>query len=107
MPRVWFKNAIEGLFVRGLADVHCPALLQQWAGVGLRLERLENEYPVEVFARALEVAGSYVAPDASPAAQQRELGRRFTRGYFATPLGLALSKALRLVGPRLALTGVD
>lgn len=105
-PRLWFRNAFEGLFVRGLADVRTPALERELEAVGVRLTRLENQYPVETLLRALEVAGPVVAPGVTPFEQQRELGRRFTRGYFATPLGGALSQALRLVGPQFGMARV-
>ncbi|MFZ5446774.1 MAG: DUF2378 family protein [Myxococcota bacterium] len=103
MQRVWFREAIDGLFNRGLKDVMTPELRGQLREAGIDLGHLQLTYPVEVFMRGLELAGDVVRPGESRFEQQRELGRRFLLGYFDTPLGRALATLQRLTGPEAGL----
>ncbi|MFZ5445249.1 MAG: DUF2378 family protein [Myxococcota bacterium] len=105
--RLWFQNAVEGLFVRDLKSVLEKQHRSELKARGIDLERLVPAYPVDVFRGALELVGPLVAPGQSPFEQQRELGHRLTRGYFDTLLGHAMAKVVALVGPERGLTRID
>jgi uncharacterized protein (TIGR02265 family) len=102
--RLWFRNAIEGLFVRDLKDVLTPSVRAELGALGFDLEKLRPAYPVPTFRKALEVVAPLVAPGLTPFEQQVELGHRLTRGYFDTLLGHAVAKFVAMVGPERGLS---
>lgn len=104
--RLWFRDALEGLFIRDLKDVLRPAHVTGLQSLGINLSRLLPAYPVATFRAGLELVGPLVAPNQSPFDQQLELGRRLTRGYFDTFLGRAMSKVMALVGPDRGITRI-
>lgn len=105
--RVWFQQAIEGLFVRNLAPLMTPEVRAKLKAAGLDLDKLVAAYDLETFKRALAIVGPLVVPKGSVADQHRELGRRLVDGYFDTFLGSALSKLLALIGPSRGLSRID
>lgn len=105
--RLWFQNAVEGLFVRDLRGVLTKEHRAELKRLGIDLERLLPAYPVDTFRRGLELVAPLVAPNQPAFEQQRELGRRLTRGYFDTLLGQALAKIAGLVGPARGLSRID
>ncbi len=104
--RLWYRDAVEGLFIRELQDVLEPAHRAQLKSLGLDLSRLLPAYPVATFRAGLELVGPLVAPNQPPLEQQLELGRRLTRGYFDTFLGRAMSKMMAMVGPDRGITRI-
>ena len=104
--RVWFQQAIEGLFVRSLGDVLTAHHRAQLKSLGLDLSKLVPAYDLATFKAALAVVGPLVS-SGGEADQQRELGRRLVTGYFDTFLGAALSKLLALIGPARGLSRID
>ncbi len=103
---LWFRDAVEGLYLRDLKDVLQPAHRAQLASLGIHLNKLQPAYPVAIFRAGLAVVGPLVAPNGTPFEQQLELGRRLTRGYFDTFVGRAMSKMMALVGPARGITRI-
>lgn len=106
IEHLWFQNSIEGLFVRNLRGYLTDEIRADLRSIGLNVDRLEPAYPVGTLRRAIERLGPVVLPGASSDAQQWELGRRLTRGYFDTMMGRALTSVLRLVGPQRGITRI-
>jgi uncharacterized protein (TIGR02265 family) len=104
--RLWFRDAIEGLYLRDLKDILKPDHHASLRERGIDLSKLLPAYPVATFRAGLEVVGPLVAPNQSPFDQQLELGRRLTRGYFDTFLGRALSRVMAMVGPDRGITRI-
>lgn len=104
--RLWFRDAVEGLFIRNLKGAIGLTQANELKRLGLDLERLLPAYPVATFRAALDVVGPLVAPTGTPMEQQIELGRRITRGYFDTLLGRPLAKIMGLVGPDRGITRI-
>lgn len=104
--RLWFRDAVEGLFIRNLKSVIGLTEAKELKRLGVDLERLLPAYPVATFRAALEVVGPLVAPNGTPMERQIELGRRITRGYFDTLLGRPMAKMMGLVGPDRGITRI-
>lgn len=107
VERLWFQNAVEGLFIRNLSSQLNDENRRALAAAGLKLDKLLPAYPVSVMKAALQVVGPVVLPKGTWAEQQRDLGNRLVKGYFDTVLGAALSSLLRLVGPDRGLSRLD
>ena len=104
--RLWFRDAVEGLFIRELKGLLMPAHHAQLKSLGIDLGKLLPAYPVATFRAGLDLMGPLVAPHQPPFEQQLELGRRLTRGYFDTFLGRAMSKMMAMVGPDRGITRI-
>lgn len=104
--RLWFRGALEGLFVRELQDVLTPAHHGELKRLGIDVSKLLPAYPVATFRAGLELVGPIVAPNRSPFDQQLELGRRLTRGYFDTFVGRATATVMSIVGPDRGITRI-
>jgi uncharacterized protein (TIGR02265 family) len=66
---------------------------------GLNLDRLEPEYSLELYHRALDLARDHYFPQLSPSDGDIELGRRFIQGYQRTLVGSILIATLSKLPP--------
>lgn len=83
----------EALFLRGLQVT--PDLRTALLGIGVNLDQLETRYPAAVWLAALDLARSYLYPQAlSLDEADRELGRKFLSGFLRTGSGRLLAAVL-------------
>lgn len=99
--RLIFAQAVEGLFLRGLAGQLTPALKAQLREVGVDVERpLLPAYPWAVWTRCVGAAAAALHPGEPDVVGWRLIGERMVDGYRETLVGGAMFGMLRLLGPR-------
>lgn len=101
--KLWFSQALEGLFVRGVGADMTPALRQRLLELGIALTHLRPAYGIEVVARAIRAAGEELFPGQPEAQALRQVGALFMRGYAETLIGRAMVQFMRIIGPRRSL----
>jgi uncharacterized protein (TIGR02265 family) len=105
--RLWFEQAVDGLFNHALKHHRTPRLIAKVREAGIDLNaKLEPGYPAEVFARAVKAAATEIYPRETAKSGIYQLGQIFTEGYQNTGMGKALFVLLRTMGPRRALPRV-
>lgn len=89
----------EALFVHG---VECPPeLVAALAGIGVELGALRPRYPSTTWIAAIDVARSYLYPQASSKElADRELGRKFLAGFLRTIPGRLVGAVLPFMSGR-------
>jgi uncharacterized protein (TIGR02265 family) len=99
--RLIFEQAVEGLFLRGLAGRLTPTLKAQLREAGVDLERpLLPAYPWEVWERCVGLTARALHPGESEEVGWRLVGERMVDGYRETLVGGAMFGMLRLLGPK-------
>lgn len=89
----------EALFLHGLNAP--PELVAGLTGIGVDLANLKPKYPSTTWIAAVDVARSYLYPDASSKeTADRELGRKFLAGYLRTIPGRLVSAVLPFMSGR-------
>ncbi len=102
--RLWFDQAIEGLWMKGLGDRVTPPLRAALKAEGIDLDKpLLPGYPAQTFARCVKLTAAALFPNDPPDEAQRRLGHFGLLGYQQTLLGRAVIQVLRLIGPRRSL----
>lgn len=85
-------GTFEGLFIRALkVDESMAGRLKE---LGFDLKRMEPSYSVEVWRKALQLAGREYYAQLSPSAAEFELGKRMVTGYFETLVGKVMQAAM-------------
>ena len=87
----------EALCLRGLKLEGEP--VEALRGIGVHLDKLEPEYPLELWQAALQLIGQRCFPALAPEQAQFELGRALGRGYKDTLLGRVVAAAAPMLGP--------
>lgn len=99
--RLWFKEAVEGLFLRALRSQDDPRLVEKLRGVGIDVTSpLLPAYSAETWARGITLAGARLHPDLSTERATYRIGCAFSDGYASTMMGKALYALLKTLGPR-------
>ncbi|MBK7862413.1 MAG: DUF2378 family protein [Archangiaceae bacterium] len=101
--RLWFQQAIEGLFVRGVGEAMTPTLRARLVALGIDTAALRPGYDADVVTRAIRLTAAELFPGRSEGEALREMGALFMRGYVETLLGKAMIQLMRVVGPRRSL----
>lgn len=102
--RLWFDQAIEGLWLKAIADWITPSLRASLKTQGIDLDKpLLPGYPAQVVARCLKITATALFPGQDEDTALREVGRLFLLGYQQTLIGRAVIQVLRLIGPRRSL----
>lgn len=101
--RLWFDQAIEGLWLRALGGRVTPALRASLKDAGLDLDRLLPGYPAATVARCVKLTAAALFPGQPEDDALREVGRLFLTGYQQTLIGRAVLQVLKLIGPRRSL----
>lgn len=96
--RLWFQQAVEGCFVKGLGNDLTPALRAELASLGIDVEHLLPGYPVELVSQGLRVAAKHLPHPDGEGVALRELGRRFMLGYQQTFIGRAMVTMMGVLG---------
>ncbi|MFZ5446745.1 MAG: DUF2378 family protein [Myxococcota bacterium] len=98
--RLWFTQAIEGLFIRGLGERLTPAVRAKILEAGIDLSRLEPAYPIEQVFRGARSVLPLLWPGVPEDEAFRQLGVAFMRGYAQTLVGGAMVQMMKLIGTR-------
>lgn len=99
MSAVLAQHAIfEGLFVKALRA--SGPLKESLRRCGFDPDAPRSHYPLETWEACLDAARAELHPDKSREDACRELGRRFTHGYFETLVGRMISKTLPFLSPK-------
>ena len=103
MTRVWFPDAVESLWVKGLGDKLTPDLKRQLKELGLDLgPPLLPGYPAEVIGRATNFIAPKLFPELSLEAGIYRMGEIAVDQFAYSLLGRALFPMLRVFGARRA-----
>ena len=96
-----FDHTLQGLFSRAFPQGVPPALKTQLRAAGVDLDKtLLPAYPVETWARCVELSAPLLFPQERPEVAWSRLGERLIDGYKETMIGRAMFATLRLLGPR-------
>lgn len=105
---VFFSQAMEGLYVRGLGVTPDSSLGRLLKAEGIDLGKpLQVAYPWAVWDRAVLVAAAHVHPTLPLADAVAELGRSFLLGYGHTLVGRAVFATARVIGVERTLMRMD
>jgi uncharacterized protein (TIGR02265 family) len=98
-----FSQTVEGLF-RALAPLSDEACAR-FRALGIDPKKpLAPAYPVDQWLKLMKAAAEVRDPHAPLGAALEALGRAFVDGYGETMIGKAMLAALRVMGPKWALT---
>lgn len=106
--RVVFSHTFEGLFLNALGARVTPRLKQRLADEAhVNLDRLLPAYPLEDWARAVQVTVEELYPALPVEEAYTEVGRQVVAGYFETLIGRALAAMVRVLGPERTLRRLE
>lgn len=91
MPQI-AGNTVEGLFIHAL-KVSGP-IVAKLKQIGFDAERLEPAYEIDVWRKALRIAGDEYYPGLTPQDAEFQLGVRLVDGYFTTIVGKMIQAAM-------------
>lgn len=98
--KLWFSQAVEGLFLRGPGARLTADVRAKIAAEGIELARLQPAYPAEQVARAARAVLPVLWPGQSEDEAFRQLGVSFVQGYSETLVGGAMVQMMKLIGTR-------
>jgi uncharacterized protein (TIGR02265 family) len=97
---VVFGSGFEGLFSQGFRQRVTPALTAELKALGVDLDRpFDAAYPIETWAKTLEVCARHVYPELSWPDASWRLGRDTVDGFGHTLIGKAVYGVMKLIGP--------
>ena len=105
--KVWFSQAIEGLFIRGVGDAMTPQLRAELLALGIDLHKLLPGYANEPVIRAIRLTARTLNPQLGEAGGLYALGVTFMNGYVATLIGSAMVQVMKVIGPRRSLQRME
>lgn len=98
-PRIWFPDAVESLWVKGLADRTTPQLRTELKQRGLDLgPPLLPGYPAELIAEVTHFAAPRMFPDLTPEVAIYRMGEIAIDQFAYSLLGRALFPMLKVFG---------
>lgn len=98
--KLWFLQAVEGLFIRGLGERLTPDVRAKIHAAGIDLTKLEPAYPVATVTAAARGVLPLLWPGVGEDEAFRQLGVAFLRGYSETLVGAAMVQMMKLIGTR-------
>ncbi len=98
-PRLVFSQGFESLFHPEFCKGVTPAMKEEFKAIGLDIDRkLLPGYPVETWAKTLEICAKHLYPSLPYEDAALELGRGAIDGFMHTIGGKAAFFAMRLIG---------
>ncbi len=99
--KVWFPDAVDGLYRRALAGMLTPGLKAGLRKRGIDLdEQLEPAYPAAVWTECLCFSADTLFHGVPRTDGLYRLGQQFSTGFASTLVGKALYSLLKVLGPR-------
>ena len=98
--KVFFGDAVAGLFLRGLGQQVTPELRSRLREAGIDLDRpLLPAYPAAVFAAGVDLMARALFPDVQSDERHYRIGLIALRGFAQGAMGEAMFEHLKLMGP--------